>query len=60
LAGIDLPAESVVVIPLAGIEAKIGFKIEGIVGAEFFRHYVVTIDYDKKQLSLCEPGKFDN
>lgn len=59
LAGIDLPAESVAVIPLAEIEAEIGFKIDGIVGAELFRRYVVTIGYGAKQLSLCDPGKFD-
>jgi hypothetical protein len=60
LADIDLPLERVAVIPLAGIEAKVDFKIEGVVGAELFSRYVVTIDYGAKQTSLCEPGNFDD
>ena len=58
LAGVDLPAQSVAVVPLAKIESRIGHGIDGIVGADLFKRYVVTIDYAAKRLTLDDSNTF--
>lgn len=55
---VDLPAQSVAVIPLAEIESKIGHEIGGVVGADIFKRYVVTIDYSTMRMRLYEPRSF--
>jgi hypothetical protein len=35
-----------------------GVKIDGIIGYSFLRRYLVTIDYDKRILSVYTPGDF--
>jgi hypothetical protein len=46
----------VAVVSLANIEARIGHKIAGIVGADLFKRYVVTIDYAARQLVFSDPN----
>jgi hypothetical protein len=58
LPGVDLPAQNVAVVPLAGIEAAIGHKVGGIVGADLFKRYVVTIDYAGRIVTLEDPKTF--
>jgi predicted aspartyl protease len=56
LPGVELPPQTVAVVSFANIEANIGRKIAGIVGAELFKRYVVTIDYAARQLVLSDPN----
>jgi hypothetical protein len=58
LPGVGLPPQTVAVVSLASIEARIGRKIAGIVGADLFKRYVVTIDYAAHQLVLSDPNSF--
>jgi hypothetical protein len=58
LAGVDLPAQTVAVVPLAKLESKIGHGIGGIVGADLFKRYVVTIDYAVNGITLGDPNAF--
>lgn len=44
---------------LAPVENSVGRRMDGILGAEFFRRFVVEIDFLKKELSLYEPSEFD-
>jgi hypothetical protein len=43
---------------LNSIENSLGRAMDGILGAEFFRRYVVEIDYEKREISLYEPADF--
>ena len=56
LAGVELPPQTVAVVPLAAIEARIGHKIAGIVGADLFKRYIITIDYAARQVLLSDPN----
>lgn len=58
LPGVDLPVQTLAVVPLAGIEAAIGHKLGGIVGADLFKRYVVTIDYAGRVVKLDDPKTF--
>jgi len=58
LPGVDLPAQNVAVVPLAGIEAAIGHRVGGIVGADLFKRFVVTVDYAGRVVTLDDPRTF--
>jgi hypothetical protein len=53
-----LPAATVLVAELAGLESRIGHEIGGIVGADVFKRYVVTIDYSARTIALGDPRTF--
>lgn len=46
-------------VPLNSIEDSTGRVMDGIVGAELFRRYVVEIDYVDKVISLYEPATYE-
>ncbi|MBC7884907.1 MAG: aspartyl protease family protein [Saprospiraceae bacterium] len=41
------------------LEEYIGTKIDGILGAEFFRGLVMKIDYNSSQVTLSDPAKYN-
>ncbi len=43
---------------LTSLENSLGRPMDGILGAEFFKRYVVEIDYEKKEISIYEPKGF--
>ena len=43
---------------LGSIENTLGRPMDGILGAEFFKRYVVELDYEKKEMSLYEPADY--
>jgi hypothetical protein len=45
--------------PLAPFENNVGRSLDGILGSELFRRYVVEIDYDASVIHLWEPAGFD-
>ena len=45
-------------VPLNSLEDSTGRVMDGIVGAELFRRYVVEIDYAEKMITLYEPDKY--
>ena len=58
LPGLDLPAQTVAVVPLSEIESVLGRGVDGIVGADLFKRYVVTIDYIARTVTLDDPKTF--
>jgi hypothetical protein len=45
-------------IPLAGLEPRFGHDIDGIIGADFIKQFVVEIDYPARVLRLHDKNKF--
>jgi aspartyl protease/PDZ domain-containing protein len=43
---------------LGSIENSLGRPMDGILGAEFFKRYVVELDYEKNEITLYEPADF--
>ena len=43
---------------LGSIENSLGRAMDGILGAEFFKRYVVELDYEKKEMTLYEPADY--
>ena len=43
---------------LVSIENSLGRTMDGILGYELFRRYVVEIDYESKEITLYEPADF--
>jgi hypothetical protein len=58
LPGLSSPSESAYVIDLSGQPALQGREVGGILGYDFFRRYVVEIDYDAELLTLHDPDVF--
>ena len=56
--GAVLKDVSVTSIPLAQLENAAGRAIDGILGVDFFRRYVVEIDYEARQLTTYEPSAY--
>jgi predicted aspartyl protease len=46
-------------IALTSIENAMGHKMDGILGYEFLRRYVVEIDYEGRAITLYEPATFE-
>jgi len=43
---------------LQSLQESVGTKVDGILGYEFFRRFVVTIDYERKELIVTRPDAF--
>ena len=49
---------NVAALPLAQFENAGGRTVDGILGVEFFKRYVVEIDYEARQLTVHEPAGY--
>jgi hypothetical protein len=49
---------NVAALPLAQFENAGGRALDGILGVEFFKRYVVEIDYEAQQLAIHEPAGY--
>ena len=49
---------NVAALPLAQFENVGGRSVDGILGVEFFKRYVVEIDYEARQLAVHEPAGY--
>jgi predicted aspartyl protease len=58
LSGIEFPKMTLAVIHLSGLEAGLGRKVDGILGYEIFKRFVVAIDYASKVLTFYEPHSY--
>ncbi len=43
---------------LTPLESSVGVRVDGILGYELFRRFVITIDYQSKNLTLTQPEAF--
>lgn len=57
--GAPLRNLNIAALALTPLENTTGRAMDGILGAEFFRRYVVEIDYDANEISLYEPATFE-
>ena len=55
---VSLPDVTIVAIDLSGLEAGLGRPVDGILGYDIFRRYVVEIDYAATTLRLQDPTEF--
>jgi aspartyl protease/PDZ domain-containing protein len=58
LNGIDLRKKEISVVSMDALESATGHRIDGILGAEIFRRYVVEIDYANSRIALFDPGDY--
>lgn len=52
------PQPVVLAIPLGGLKPRFGHDIDGIIGADFIKQFVVEIDYSARVLRLLDKDKF--
>jgi hypothetical protein len=59
IGGARLEELTVTTIALTAIENAMGHTMDGILGFEFFRRYVVELDYENLLINLYEPAGFE-
>ncbi len=55
---VELPNLTLAAIRLSGLEAGLGRKVDGILGFEIFKRFVVEIDYASKLVKFYEPRNY--
>jgi predicted aspartyl protease len=55
LGPVTLTPKTVAAVPLAGLAASIGRRIDGILGYDLFERYIVRLDYDRRRMVLLSP-----
>lgn len=58
LPGIESAGFELSTADLRPLESSLGVKVEGIIGYELLRRFVVTVDYEAKTIKLSSPGTF--
>src|SRR5205807_2967045 len=58
LSGIEFPNMTVAAIQLSGLEAGLGQTIDGVLGYEVFKRFVVEIDYGSRVVTFYEPQSY--
>jgi predicted aspartyl protease len=54
----EFPADNMMAAPLAPLEPIFGRRIDGILGGDWIRNFVVELDYEKKLMRLYSPDNF--
>ena len=57
-AGGEVAEPMVLAYPLDFLAKRLGHRVDGIIGVEVFRKYVVEINYPKQTVRVIEPGAF--
>jgi len=58
LDSIDLPNRTLIVYPFAQLDHAIGRTIDGVLGSDIFKRFVVELDYEARIVRLYEPKTF--
>jgi PDZ domain/Aspartyl protease len=58
LGGASVRDQLFLVLPFTELSAVEGLSVQGLVGYEIFKRFVVTIDYPRRTLTLHAPGTF--
>jgi hypothetical protein len=58
LPGVDFHAREVGVLPLSNLNRYVGRVVEGVLGHDFFSHFVVEIDYAARIINVYDPKGF--
>lgn len=54
LPGLSVFDQTLAVTDLAGLEASLGRRVDGILGADFFYNFVVTVDYGRRIVTVAD------
>lgn len=57
--GVTLTTEDALALDLGALAAGLGERIDGVLGYDLFRRYVVEFDHAGKQVSLYEPSRYE-
>lgn len=58
ISGLALGESTLSSLDLSGFDPLFGHHLDGVLGYEFFKRFVVILDYKHVQLTLCEPSSF--
>jgi PDZ domain/Aspartyl protease len=58
LPGMYLTHRNLVVIDLKSLEPSVGHTVDGIIGSRLFDDFVVSVDYERRLLSIYLPDKY--
>jgi len=58
LPGVESAGYELSAADLQPLGATLGVKVDGILGYELFKRFVVTVDYEAKTITLTSPGDF--
>jgi predicted aspartyl protease len=58
LPGVELFNQTIVAAPTAMLEPSVGRAVDGVLGYDFFRNFVVEIDYTAQLIHLYEPAAY--
>ena len=56
--GVALLNRSLSSLDLSGFDPLFGRRLDGVLGYDFFEQFVVVLDYEHRQLTLCDPAAF--
>lgn len=55
---VEMRADSMRALPLAGLEPVVGRPIHGIIGHDLFLKFAIEVDYEQQQLTVLETARF--
>lgn len=58
LPGVEISNQTLVAAPLASLEPRVGRAVDGILGYDIFKNFVVEIDYAAQLINLYEPKSY--
>ena len=58
LAGLQFTNKTVAIYPFEFLEQQLGTRLDGVLGCEVFKQYVVEIDYDSQIVRLYDPKSY--
>lgn len=58
LGGAELEVPRAAAMPLGGLSRRLGWHLDGVLGADLFRRWVVEIDYAAGEIALHDPDSF--
>jgi hypothetical protein len=58
LPGVKALGQRIAVLPLDSIEPHVGRRVDGILGYDFIKEFVVEIDYEKSVMSFHDPRRY--
>ena len=59
LPGVEFTSQTVIVMPYDASRNNIREGVNGVIGNSIFNYFVTSIDYDKMEITLTEPDKFN-
>ncbi|MFL6227864.1 MAG: aspartyl protease family protein [Pyrinomonadaceae bacterium] len=58
LPGVEAFGQRIAVLPLDSLEPHVGRRVDGILGYDFIKQFVVEIDYERKTISFHDPRTY--